>query len=657
MDSEKNTSREFGIQSNLSKRTLNIFLKEGFESIYDLLDYYKKHGDFLSINRCGKKSNRELIELCEKYIPKGINHVSNKIEEVEPLSPAFERLFILQFKVLFKRLSTEAKDFVRSKIGVNYQFNDIITELSKTKFDEQEIKKTTLNEISTLVLDYTSKLDKLHEFSSSKEVEREVFKSIFHGINIKDAELEHLFDEIKRDYDYYPIFKIADHVIRSGNIFKNHEDYIFEHYLKYFKKEKYKNTLEEVGSELGLTPERVRQIRNGLLKKFSNQFHFISILSFFVDADQAYGIDGGKSYIYLTDQIVENINRKEKTNFSKLFMSKVFIALTGEKFMLSGYEMNYHTTLQKRKRLSLKEPYLISKELDNYFDLKAFVNDIEKRHEDGIRDTYTLNLKTYISRFCEEFDLEKLNALEGLCKIIVFNEFDMIVNHRAELVFERNKKKHFYELALEAIEKMGFNKNGYHISQISNKISELYPDIDYASNINSLRSAINNHKSIFIYFGRTSTYGLKSWEEKFDNVKGGTIRDIVQEFLLDRDSPQHISVILNYVNQFRDTEEDNIIVNLKLDNSKTFVIYDGRFIGLEKKSYADKDLEFVQPKGSIFTSESLKKYLPGKFEHVVQEICSEHNLRGVQVSSILKKQIHNKLLKINDTEIVRINHE
>jgi transcriptional regulator with XRE-family HTH domain len=655
MASEKDELRKIGLQSNLSTRTFNILISRDFESIYDLVDYYKRNGDFLSIDGCGMKSNRELIELAEKYIHKGMNHVANKIEEVEPASPTIERLFILQFKILFKRLSTDVKQFVKSKIGVNYQFNDIV-ELSKTKFDDQEIKKSTLSEITSFVFDYTSKFDELHKYNSSIEVEREVFKTIFHGLNIWDVELEHLFNEIKRDYDYYPVFKIVDHIIKSGKFFKKYEGYIFEHYLKYFKKKQHNDSLEEVGTELGITRERVRQIRNGLFKKFSNQFHFISFLSLFVDLHQAYGIDVSESYIYLTDQRVDNINRTEKTNFSKLFMSKVIIALTDGKFMLCGYEMNYHTTHQKRKRLSLKEPYLISKFLDNYFDLKTFVNDIEKRHEDGIKDTYTLNLKAYISRFCKEIDLEKLAALEKLCGIIVFNEFDMIVNYKDELVFERNKKKLSYELALEAIEKMGFNENGYHINQISDKINELYPDIDYSNNIESLRSAINNHKSIFIYFGRNSTYGLKSWEENFDNVKGGTIRDIVQEFLLDKESPQHIAVILEYVNQFRNTNEDNIIGNLKLDESKTFTIYDGRFIGLKKKKYAEKDVEFVSAQGSIFTSESLKKYLPDKFEDVVQKICSEHNLRSIQVSSILNKQIKNKLLNINNNEILSINH-
>ena len=35
----------------------------------------------------------------------------------------------------------------------------------------------------------------------------------------------------------------------------------------------------------------------------------------------------------------------------------------------------------------------------------------------------------------------------------------------------------------------------------------------------------------FISFGRTSTYGLKEWEEKEKDIRGGTIRDITEEFL------------------------------------------------------------------------------------------------------------------------------
>lgn len=656
---------EDSIASELSTRALNSLKRKGFETIGDVIDYYNKYGDFLLLPFCGEKSNRELIDLIENYINSKLGYSSNNIdvnthfdelEKRQPPSPAIEKLFIIQFKILLTRFSPETMNLVWSKIGEKCVFNDI-SNLHISDFDNQKINPPILNEIITLILEYTSRLNKLLTYKTQLEVEREIFKSIFYRFNIDNHDISRLFDEIKYTFDYYPVFRIVDFLIKSGNIFKNHEDYIFKNYLKYYIKENYKESLEEVGLVLNLTRERVRQIRNNLLKKFSDQFNVLSAFSTLIDFQQHYNIDLNDGFIYLTDRLVDSVNQREETAFSKLFMCKVFIALTNNKYLLAGYELNYHTTQQRKKHLSFKIPFLISRELNDYFNLKAFINDVEKRHEEGIKDTYSLNLKAYISRFCEDIDLDKLNKLERLCKIILFNEFDMIINYKNELVFERNKKKLAYELALEAIEIMGACNDGYHINLISDKIKDLYPNIDYTSNIASLRSTMNRHKNIFIHFGRDSRYGLKSWENEYDNIKGGTIRDIVEEFLLGKDSPQHIAIILEHVNKYRDTNEDNIIGNLKLDESKTFLFFEGRFIGLKRKKYATKDLNFVSVQGSIFTKESLNKYLPNKFNNVVYNICSDYDLRYIQVSSILKKQIHSKILIINDSEILRINYE
>ena len=107
-----------------------------------------------------------------------------------------------------------------------------------------------------------------------------------------------------------------------------------------------------------------------------------------------------------------------------------------------------------------------------------------------------------------------------------------------------------------------------------------------------MRGSINSCKEI-IFFGRTSTYGLKRWEKENPLIKGGTIRDIVEEYLLKFEEPKHISEIIIYVNKFRNTNERNIITNLLLDKSGRFIVYkDAGFIGLTIKNYDDNQLQF-----------------------------------------------------------------
>ena len=96
------------------------------------------------------------------------------------------------------------------------------------------------------------------------------------------------------------------------------------------------------------------------------------------------------------------------------------------------------------------------------------------------------------------------------------------------------------------------------------------------------------HKERFVYFGRSSTYGLKKWENELDNFKGGTIRKIAHEYLNAYSSPKHISEISNYILKYRsNSTEYSILQNLKLEENGNFIFFINGYIGLSGKIYAN----------------------------------------------------------------------
>jgi len=133
---------------------------------------------------------------------------------------------------------------------------------------------------------------------------------------------------------------------------------------------------------------------------------------------------------------------------------------------------------------------------------------------------------------------------------------------------------------MEALEKIG---RPTHITEIFSYVSDNNPKLKTTEN--SVRAAIANRKKIFIYFGRSSTFGLKSWEEKNAFIKGGTIRTIVEEFLSEHDAPCHISDITVYVNRYRKTDQYSVINNLKMTEDNRFVFFKNNHIGLSSKNY------------------------------------------------------------------------
>ena len=48
----------------LSVRARNVCLQSGAESFGDLIEIFRKHGGFLHLRNCGRKTNDELISVC-----------------------------------------------------------------------------------------------------------------------------------------------------------------------------------------------------------------------------------------------------------------------------------------------------------------------------------------------------------------------------------------------------------------------------------------------------------------------------------------------------------------------------------------------------------------------------------------------------------------
>jgi hypothetical protein len=72
------------------------------------------------------------------------------------------------------------------------------------------------------------------------------------------------------------------------------------------------------------------------------------------------------------------------------------------------------------------------------------------------------------------------------------------------------------------------------------------------------------------------------WENEFSHFKGGTIRNLVLDYLKIEGSPRHIDSITNFVRKYRpNTYHRSIWDNLRTDTSGAFVFSNDRFVGLK----------------------------------------------------------------------------
>lgn len=118
------------------------------------------------------------------------------------------------------------------------------------------------------------------------------------------------------------------------------------------------------------------------------------------------------------------------------------------------------------------------------------------------------------------------------------------------------------------------------VDQIKDAINRKYPEYDL--NTESLRGILGKHKNMFNNFSRTSTYGLRKWENEKDNIMGGTISDIVEKYLGKAQKPKHISEIYEYVFKYRPgTSITSIRPNLILEKDNRFTFFPGNYATID----------------------------------------------------------------------------
>ena len=267
------------------------------------------------------------------------------------------------------------------------------------------------------------------------------------------------------------------------------------------------------------------------------------------------------------------INKRENLQFSQRFYGYVF-----------GSLYNKHFFTFQDIDLAYKSSYLINRKYFDIFDFNAFYEDISTRRDKRIEQTYYLEFSQYLNNFTLTGSTVT-DKVRSICKSIISEEFDIHLE-KGKIRFDRNTMIKLSEYILEILEAAGRPLKLKEIcKELKNMTSKVPP------NLESLRSSILSVEEV-VAIGKTSTYALRKW----DSVKTGTIKDLVKEFLERYNEPKHIADITAYVNKFRHTSDKNIMSNLKLDPTGSFIFFRKSFIGLASKTYHSRSTKGSQLK-------------------------------------------------------------
>lgn len=572
---------DLALFENISVRTINICEFNGLTDINKIINYYYEYGNFLNLKNCGLKTNEELIKLCKKYTdtkqskkktePKTEENPNNLIEIIDKLTSLQKAIINFHIAFQYRQLSYKTSNALYLKIAntINleslkrYVFSNPMFNITDNRYigkmTEYELN-LFLKEIKNLIYN----VSKYSQLDSKIGLLNSYFKLLFSNTKI----------EISKNYDIndfangIPIFKTINLLIENDYIFNDKEKQIFKNTIAFYQNSK-NITFKSICQNVALSRERIRQIRNNIFFKFEKYFSFIS--QFDIENINLYNLDTKRPILKTDNKYLKKISDTESVNFNLFFINRILSVLFKSSYTLVGDDTNQVLEARTNNSYTWISTYLVSKELCSIFDFDAMVKDCNIRLSEKINNEYSIEFNTYLLDFQKTNNLINKNEIALVAKQILNNEFGIEIDNK--ITFKRNTYISISEYAFEALTILDKPSK---IDAIYNEVLKSHPNFKHEKI--SIINAIHRSDK-FIIFGRTGIYALKNWENE-KNIRGGTIRDIVYEYLQKHTGPKHITDITEFVNKYRKTNIHNVHYNIYSDNSGRFIKHPNRHIGL-----------------------------------------------------------------------------
>jgi hypothetical protein len=612
------TIEEIYNSEEISVRSFNVCIYNNLINLTAILIHYRKFSTFENLRNCGRKSNEELTALCLKFKDFGINQLYETINPEKQLNKIITNFTRTQREIINSfieintiNLSNRSNNAITSFLNGNLKIRNISDKiLTNEGFNFQDIKNVGTKTVKELTIFFDSII---HFVKEVAEVDNEndliVLKNRF--FIQKTFSISAIPIEI---IESQSIFRLVDFLISKNVIFEKNESIIFLKAFKIFGNQT-EITLDKIAEEINITKERVRQIRKSILENLYNNLQFVKNIE--DDLYQKYGIDQNQNLINIDENINNHINNVNNTIFSIEFNTFIIYSYISDKFDLVGEieDILLVRNFNSRDRYNWDNFYLVNKKISCLFNFIDFANDLDRRSNERIQESYNFNFNSYLLSFSTLTNLDIINNISEVAEKILNNEFGIYIDIDDNINFTRNSPKQAHEYAYEALKLLGKPSK---VNEITKKVEELNPD--YETNEAKVRVSMKRQNG-FVPIGRRSIFGLKEWENELVNFKGGTIRSIVSEYLESEIEPKHISEIADYVLNYRpNTYERSIFDNLKADETRTFIFFKNSRIGIQSKKYHNSFIELNQI--DLLESKSWKE----RYNDFVKFICINNRL-------------------------------
>ena len=632
-----------------SKNAINTFLKEdlSFENFFYNI-FSQIQFKISTLPSIGKRSEEDiesfLIRIVSErnFIEKTGNNIllENQMSEETFSNPFYKPYFMVnlsklqigildkKIKMFFEALSQRPKNAINTFLEADLSFENIFLKI----FSQIQFKINTLHNVGKKsgedVAFFLARIILEHHFTI--EAGNDVLLEKRNYI-----ELELLFNIDDEDIKAYSLIDSENKI----KLFKLIEVYLFYKnpdkrfrviYKHLFTKKNEKANLTTVANQLNITRERVRQIVNKFDETINKE------LAVFKQIDSSlYNtyISNNSDFLFISPAQCNTINEKENTQFSQKFLSVIFAHLHKEKYVL--FSNNIH---------DFENHYLIDKLLFDVFRFEDFCNEIKNILNADINADFEMDLLSFAYKYISKSEkvLEDINQVIPVIEEILFQEFNpklMVMD--GLMTIRKNTRVSSKDILVQLLTVLGKPSK---IEDIIKQAAIQFEDLQIAEN--NIRPLLKE-KHLFNYYGRSSTYGLVKWEEEDENLKSGTMRDIIELFLIQHSRPMHISEIINYISKYRENITERSIYSSLHAGEDRFIHFKFGFWGSHSNNYQ----EFVPNQPHKFFQKEIIKIITKQrltYVQVVDFFANRDKLLPIQTQVILDKMIKSSILRLEN---------
>jgi hypothetical protein len=521
----------------MSGRAYYVCLDYKFDSVFLLIEHFRKYGTFIKLRKCGEATNKELSIICEKYDgyfprppkPK-IIPPENEFEKLyHSLSVRDLSIFSNSFDVLFNELSVRPKKALL-RINKNKMdlaaYVELIVKPGHKFITLPNVGLTSSNELSVF---HERLFNLLQKFNSQDtdpsesdygELLVEMVKvSLKTNFNVDVPDTSDLL-MVTKEKKFIPVFKIIEYLIHRKRLFHRKYDlFLFEHYFGYFLNTDLKR-LKEISGIFNVSAQVVKNRISTFNTNFQVLLPFIKDLPL---ENETYEYYLKCDFINITKDVAKRFNDMENVNYSPSFYLKIFELILSESHEL----LCFRPYLLNRASFNGEDNkyYLVHKRILKSFDFVGFLKDIWGKKNSN--EPHFFKFSDYVTNFF--FKKKKAEDIKMICDIC------------STILFEFLGKK----VALESYVYMGYRN----FTVLSEKEASIICETD----------------DLVMYSIRN---------------KRNKIRHITRELLQKFNKPLYIGLIVIHVCKYINTTKRNIFENI-YRNKKTFLLCGEGYVSLE----------------------------------------------------------------------------